>query len=162
MKVKRQSEISSASLAGTATNNSETPTHLGAVTPGVQPYQGSWREGSVRGMREESREIGVQSHAGGFNGVPGGDWSLSTLSGGGHKRRTGLFQSSGFSSIVQLLSIFRARHGCTVALSLAVCRWLKSEFVWMCSPIRQPPTNACTLTRTPPLGTCAQGMQACY
>jgi len=69
MKVKRQSEISSASLAGTATNNSETPTHLGAVTPGVQPYQGSWREGSVRGMREESREIGVQSHAGGFNGV---------------------------------------------------------------------------------------------
>jgi hypothetical protein len=93
MKVKRQSEISSASLAGTATNNSETPTHHGAVTRGVQPHQVQCARG-VCWMREE-REKGVQSHAAwGFNqlvlqsGV--GDWSLSTLSRGGHKRRTSL------------------------------------------------------------------------
>jgi hypothetical protein len=57
-----------------------------------------------------------------------------------------------YRSFAQLLSIFRARHGCSVALSLAVCRWLKSEFVWMCSPIRQPPPmHAHSLARPPRL-----------
>jgi hypothetical protein len=105
MKVKRQSEISSASLAGTATNNIETPTHLGAVTPGVQPHQGSWRKGSVWDERGKQRERGSIPRWG-FNGVAigGGDWSLSTLSGGGHTRRTSFFQSSGFTPILSNLS----------------------------------------------------------
>jgi len=119
-------------------------------------------------MREESRERGSIPRWGVQRCC--NDWSLSTLSGGGaqathrwilvvvwfhshHDEQPLDFLVLPITrSILQLLSIFRARHGCSVALSLAVCRWLKSEFVWMCSPIRQPPPmHAHSLARSPRL-----------
>jgi hypothetical protein len=100
----KDSQISSASLAGTATNNSETDTHLGAVTRGAQPHQVQGARG-VCGMREKSRERGSIPRWGGSmvlqSGVVTGVSAHSAE--GGHKRRTAL-KSFGFTPILSNLS----------------------------------------------------------